>query len=304
MNPWDEIAPHVADDLSAMAGFAQEVGSELTPTVCIPSACAAFLGLPARGVAVSLICGATVDTQVTAARDGDGWVLAGSAGAVPWGDEATTLLIAASVEPSPSSGPLGLFVVETQQPGVTRTPRASIGTRGMCTVGFERVRVGPEARFDDGARATWPSVVDALDKATIVAAAELAGITRRALDRAIAYATAREQFGAPIATYQALAHRLADMAIDADAAELAVEEAVAEPTTENASRAKIIANDAAHRVTAGLHQINGGVGFYADQPPPGFYARALALRVEMGDSSVHRLRLARSLAYPARRPMN
>ena len=125
----------------------------------------------------------------------------------------------------------------------------------------------------------------ALDKATIVAAAELAGVARGALDAAVAYATGREQFGAPIATYQALAHRLADMAIDTESAELAVEEAADTPTPQNASRAKIIANDAAHRVTAGLHQINGGVGFYADQTPPAYYARALALRVEMGDSS-------------------
>jgi alkylation response protein AidB-like acyl-CoA dehydrogenase len=85
------------------------------------------------------------------------------------------------------------------------------------------------------------------------------------------------------------------MAIDTDAAELAVEEAIDAPTPRNASRSKIIANEAAHRVTAGLHQINGGVGFYADQTPPAFYARALALRAEMGDSAAHR----RRLAYPA-----
>jgi alkylation response protein AidB-like acyl-CoA dehydrogenase len=82
------------------------------------------------------------------------------------------------------------------------------------------------------------------------------------------------------------------MAIDTEAAELAVEEATDSPTPMNAARAKIIANDAAHRVSAGLHQINGGVGFYADQTPPGYYARALALRFEMGDSAIHRLRLA------------
>ena len=88
-------------------------------------------------------------------------------------------------------------------------------------------------------------------------------------------------------------------AIDTESAELAVEEAVDTPSSQNASRAKIIANEAAHRVTAGLHQINGGVGFYADQTPPAFYARALALRFEMGDSQIHRLRLAAEMAYSA-----
>jgi alkylation response protein AidB-like acyl-CoA dehydrogenase len=209
------------------------------------------------------------------------------------------LLAARAEEATSSSSPLGLFIVETNLPGVIRAPRASIGARGMCDVHLERVRVAAGARYDDGAQATWSSVIDALDKATVVAAAELAGIARRALDRAVAYATERQQFGAPIATYQALAHRLADMAIDTDAAELAVEEAVAAPTPQNASRAKIIANEASLRVAAGLHQINGGVGFYADQPTPSYFARALALRVEMGDSRIHRLRLAGRLAYPA-----
>ena len=169
----------------------------------------------------------------------------------------------------------------------------------MSSVHLAGVRLGHGARYDDGTRATWSSVVTALDEATVVAAAELAGIARGALAAAVSYASGREQFGAPIATYQALAHRLADMAIDTEAAELAVEEAVDAPTPQNAAHAKIIANDAAHRVTAGLHQINGGVGFYADQSPPPYYARALALRVEMGDSSVHRLRLAAEMAYPA-----
>jgi alkylation response protein AidB-like acyl-CoA dehydrogenase len=239
-----------------------------------------------------LICGATHDAGVRAVHDDDGWVLSGNAGAIPWGDEATTLLIGAHTQPASSAAtPLRLFAVGTGQAGVVRSPRTSIGSHAVARVDLVQVRVGGASRLDIG----WAVVVCALDKATIVAAAELAGIARGALDAAIAYATAREQFGAPIATYQALAHRLADMAIDTDAAELAVEEAIDAPTPQNTSRSKIIANEAARRVTAGLHQINGGVGFYADQTPPAFYARALALRVEMGDSAAHR----RRLAYPA-----
>jgi len=230
---------------------------------------------------------------VRAFRDDNGWVLSGDVGAVPWGGAAGTLLIAARTEPALlAADPLALFVVDAERPDVVRTTRTSIGAHAMSHVHLAGVRVGQDAR----ASTSWPAVVAALDKATIVAAAELAGVARGALAAAIAYATHREQFGAPIATYQALAHRLADMAIDADAAELAVEEAIAHPTQQNASHAKIIANEVAHRASAGLHQINGGVGFYADQLPPAYYARALALRVEMGDSRAHRLRLAAQLA--------
>jgi alkylation response protein AidB-like acyl-CoA dehydrogenase len=298
MNPWGEIRHGPIDDLPALATSALEHGFRLLPSAYIPFACATFLGLPPRGVAVPLLCGTTTDVGVHAARDGRDWVLTGDVGPVPFGREATTLLVVARAESSSSSG-LGLFIVDTRPPGVGRTPRASIGTRSMATVRLDAVRLADSARYDDGERATWSTVADALDKTTVVAAAELTGIARTALARAVAYASAREQFGAPIATYQALAHRLVDMAIDVDAAVLAVEEAAAAPTPENVSRAKIIANEAAQRVTAGLHQINGGVGFYADQPPPALFARALALRVEMGDSRTHRLRLAERLAYPA-----
>jgi alkylation response protein AidB-like acyl-CoA dehydrogenase len=305
MNAWDQIESLVTNDVHSVATFAHELGSRSTAAALVPAAFAKFLGLDVRRAAAALICGATADVKVQAFHDDDGWVLSGDAGAVPWGAEAATLLLSAHIEPpSSSTNALGLFVVDAELPGVIRTAHVSIGSAAMSHVHLAGVRLGDGARYDDGLRATWSSVVTALDKATIVAAAELAGIARRALDAAVSYATTREQFGAPIATYQALAHRLADMAIDTESAELAVEEAADAPTPQNASRAKIIANEAAHRVTAGLHQINGGVGFYADQAPPPYYARALALRVEMGDSSVHRLRLARSLdLVPLRRPL-
>jgi alkylation response protein AidB-like acyl-CoA dehydrogenase len=297
MNPWSEIESLVTNDVRAAAALAHEFGSRSMPTALIPAAFAAFLGIAARRAAVSSICGATDDVKVRAFHDDDGWVLTGDAGAVPWGRQAATLLIAAHTEPPSSSmSPLGLFVVDAEQPGVIKVARTSIGSPAMSSIHLAGVRIGDGARYDNGERATWSSVVTSLDKATIVAAAELAGIARCALDAAVSYATAREQFGAPIATYQALAHRLVDMAIDTESAELAVEEAVDAPTPQNVSRAKIIANEAAQRVTAGLHQINGGVGFYADQTPPAHYARALALRMEMGDSAEHRLRLATQFA--------
>lgn len=133
----------------------------------------------------------------------------------------------------------------------------------------------------------------AIARATVVAAAEAAGVARGALDSAVSYASAREQFGAPIGTYQALAHRLVDMAIATEAAELAVEQATVEPMALHASRAKLCADHAARLATEGLHQIHGGVGYYADQAPPAFFARALALSYELGDARHHRRVVAR-----------
>ncbi|MEO5843145.1 MAG: acyl-CoA dehydrogenase family protein [Acidimicrobiales bacterium] len=296
MNAWAEVEASSTNGLSEFVARALAVGAQARATPLVPMAAAAFLGIAAPRIAMALVCGATTETRVRAFHDTDGWVLTGDAGPVPWAATAATLLVAARTDPPSLPPALGLFVVDGAASGISRRARPSIGADAMSHVQLDGVRVGDAARFDDSARAPWSSVVAALDQTTIVAAAELAGLARGALDAAIAYASTREQFGAPIATYQALAHRLADMAIDTESAELAVEEATDAPTPQNASRAKIIANDAAHRVTAGLHQINGGVGFYADQLPPAFYARALALRIEMGDSSTHRLRLAASFA--------
>jgi alkylation response protein AidB-like acyl-CoA dehydrogenase len=296
MNAWHDLgSPH--PDLAALVARAHALGAEAVATPLAAATVAALLGIEAPRVAMMALCGASTETAVHATREDDDWVLRGTVGAVPWGESAATLLVTARTEPFSSHSPVGLFVVDAGRAGVSRTPRSSIGTPSASHVRFDGVRVDATDRFDEGH--SWESINDVLDRATIVVASELAGVARGALDAAIAYATVREQFGAPIATYQALAHRLADMAVDTDSAELAVEEAVDAPTPENVSRAKIIANEAAQRVTAGLHQINGGVGFYADQAPPAYFARALALRVELGDSRAHRLRLAGRLAYPA-----
>jgi alkylation response protein AidB-like acyl-CoA dehydrogenase len=297
MNPWDGIPnASLTDDLPALVERARGLGSTGAVTAFVPAALASFLGVPPRGVAVALMSAATTESRVRATRVGDEWVLSGDAGAVPFGGEATTVLVPAMID---SDETLNLFVVDTALRGVARTPRTSLGTRSMARVELDDIRVAGARRYDDGTDDPWSTVVDALDKATVVAAAELTGVARAALSRAVAYASTREQFGAPIATYQAVAHRLVDIAIETEAAELAVEEAADAPTPDNASRAKIIANDAAQRATAGLHQVNGGVGFYADQPAPSLFARALALRVEMGDTRTHRLRLAERLAYPS-----
>ena len=296
MNPWHDLGL-VPSDLAALSARAHEFGTRAVATPLAPATVATLLGIEAPRVAMMALSGASTDSAVHAVREDDDWVLRGAVGAVPWGESAATLLVTARTEPPSSHSPVGLFVVDVTRTGVSRAPRSSIGTPSASHVRLDGVRVEAADRFDDAN--SWESITGALDRATIVVASELAGVARGALDAAIAYATVREQFGAPIATYQALAHRLADMAIDTESAELAVEEAVASPTPDNASRAKIIANEAAQRVTAGLHQIHGGVGFYADQTPPAYFARALALRVELGDSRAHRLRLAGRLAYPA-----
>lgn len=153
------------------------------------------------------------------------------------------------------------------------SPRSSLGTLGSASC-----RVDSEPLEQVG------HIEHALARARIVAAAELCGVAQGALAHAVAYGSQREQFGSPVAGYQAMTHRLVDASMAVDAAALAVEHATVEPVMINAARTKIVANHAASFATATLAQIHGGVGFYEDQGAVARYRRALWLAHELGTS--------------------
>ena len=138
-------------------------------------------------------------------------------------------------------------------PGITRTARAdSLGVRGLGCMDLELdILVSDDqvlGQVDQGFRlAMW-----ALQGGRVAIAAQALGIGRAALDEAIAYAKQREQFGQPIANYQAIQWMLADMATELAAARMLTLKAAAaketqERSTVEASMAKLAASEAAHK---------------------------------------------------------
>jgi alkylation response protein AidB-like acyl-CoA dehydrogenase len=128
--------------------------------------------------------------------------------------------------------------------------------------------------FDDapGARIGGPAHHDALLRLTWLAqAAVMSGAAHRALALTADHARTREQFGAPIGTFQAVSQRIADMWIDARSMRLTLDQAVYEVSAgHDAGRAvdiaRFVAGDAGHRVMAGAQHIHGGIGFDRDHP--------------------------------------
>jgi len=230
--------------------------------------------------------------RARATRRGKGWAVSGHKRFVPHGTSAVQLLVAARAE----SGGLGVYRVAADQEGVTR--RELVALDGApCEVEFDGAHAQPVGLPGDA----WPALERALLRAGVLAAAELAGAARAALDYAVEHAKQREQFGAAIGSFQAIQQRLADALIDADAARLAAYDAAARADADDpewelyASLAKLCASECARRVTASAHQVGGGVGFYADRDLGLWYKRAKVLESRLGGPDAHRERIARSL---------
>jgi alkylation response protein AidB-like acyl-CoA dehydrogenase len=131
-------------------------------------------------------------------------------------------------------------------------------------------------------------------------AAQAVGIAHACLEEAVAYAKERRQFGQPIAAFQAIQHRIADMATEVEAARLLTLRAAAlkdqgQPARVATSMAKLYASEAANRVAAAALQIHGGYGYLRDFPVERHYRDARVLTLYEGTSEIHRLVIGRHL---------
>jgi alkylation response protein AidB-like acyl-CoA dehydrogenase len=201
--------------------------------------------------------------------DGRTWRLSGEASYVTLADQAQQLIVAAA-KAEDRSGPVTIFGVPADRPGVTIAPVKKIGCRGAhyCQVGFEDVALGPgdilggAEALDHGADA-WQRV---LDLSRLMAAAEATGMARGAFDYTLAYARQRTQFGQAIGKFAALRNRFAEMACDIDAAGLLVAKAAwcadnDAPFGREAAAARLAAGKIALRCAMEGLQIFGGYGY-------------------------------------------
>ena len=141
---------------------------------------------------------------------------------------------------------------------------------------------------------------EAIEEATLATAAYLLGIMERAFAMTLTYLKTRQQFGKPIGSFQALAHRAADLKIQVALTRASVEAAAVTLDTSSVtavrraavSRAKARASDAAMRITREAIQMHGGIG-YTDEYDVGLYLRkAMVLANLFGSAALHRARYA------------
>lgn len=222
--------------------------------------------------------------QTRARREGDGFVLEGRKCQVPWLDGSDTVLVVASEQEGPQA-----FLVPRDASGLSATPERHMGIRALPTVELELrdVRVPASARLGGGAGADVRALVN---RGRVALAALAVGVARAAFETARDYAKERHAFGAPIATKQAIAFKLADMAIEIDGARLLTWEAAwkldrGEDATREAALARQQTQRMALDVSDAAVQILGGHGYIRE------YLPELCLRNARGFASFEALAL-------------
>jgi alkylation response protein AidB-like acyl-CoA dehydrogenase len=228
-------------------------------------------------------------------RDGAGWRLDGILPAVPAAMAAKWLLLPVRDE----SGPL-LLAVGLDAQVATRRPLANHdATRPLAEVNLQKVHVA-----EGDCLARGPAVERALARsrrlAAVVLAAEQVGVAQQCLDLSVAHLAQRVQFGKPLATFQALKHRCAEMMVAVELARSAVLGAARsfdggtdEPREWRlAAMARCLADDAARNCTQEAIQLHGGVGFTWEFDLHLYFKRAQAARGWFGTPAEWRERFA------------
>jgi len=146
--------------------------------------------------------------------------------------------------------------------------------------------------------------LEILDGGRISVAAMGVGLAQGAYDLAFAHAKERRQFGRPIAEFQAIQFKLADMATEIEAGRQLVYKAAwlkdaGRPFAKEAAMAKLFTGELAHRVANHALQIHGGYGFMDEHPISRFYRDQKILEIGEGTNEVQRLVIARHLGLPA-----
>jgi alkylation response protein AidB-like acyl-CoA dehydrogenase len=245
--------------------------------------------------------------QATCARSGDGYVLNGTLRYVPDGHTAGLLIVAARAEGSSGAQGISLFALPAESAGVDRQWLPTLDqTRKQAQIALADVRL-PAAALMGAEGAAWPLLDKVLQLAQVAIAAEQMGGAQQALDITVEYTKGRYQFNRPVASFQSMKHKAADMMLRAEAARSAVYyaacvaqvalfgeagDALAAELPEAASIAKGYCSDAFFFNAGCGIQMHGGVGFTWEYDIQLYFKRARSTETFLGDGSWHRERLA------------
>jgi len=239
--------------------------------------------------------------RTRAEPDGDGWRITG---AKQWITNArysgTVLLFARTDQETPGARGVSAFVLDGDDVRVTRDEE-KLGLNSSVTndIVVEGAFVGRDRLLHEEGKG-FRVAMATLDGGRIGIAAQAVGIAQAAYDVAREYAKERHAFGRPIAEFQAIQHKLADMSTEIDAARLLVYRAAwlkerGEPHTEAGAKAKLFASATARRQTGEAIQILGGYGYTKEFPVERYYRDAKITEIYEGTSEIQRLVIARSI---------
>jgi acyl-CoA dehydrogenase len=239
-----------------------------------------------------------------AEREGNQWVLTGAKRFISNAPVASLYVVFARTGPEPGTKGLSAFVVPGDAPGLTGTAMHTLAPHVIGELRFERCRI-PSDHLLGAEGAGWRVAMGTLDVFRASVGAQAVGLAQAALDLAIGHARRRSQFGQPIAQFQVIQAKLADMATELHAARLLVysaarrKDAGAARVTLESSMAKLFATEMAHRVVDQAVQIHGGAGVLRGSPIERLYREVRAPRIYEGTSEIQRLIIARQLLRDA-----
>ncbi len=236
----------------------------------------------------------------SAAPAGEGFVMNGTKCWVTNGGIADLFVVFVSTSPASGSRGISCFLIEKGTPGfVVGRKERKMGLRASDTreLAFKDCRV-ERAALLGSLHGGFKIAMSLLDAGRVGIGAQAVGIARAAFEEAVSYAKARRQFGKPIAEFQLIQAKIADMSVGIDAARLLVWRAAAllakgARCTREASTAKLFASQMANRVVYDALQIHGGNGFIREFPVERYYRDARACEIYEGTSEIQRLIIAR-----------
>lgn len=238
-----------------------------------------------------------------AVRDGDDWLLSGTKAWVSHGNEAGVILCMArtdSAEARQGSRGISTFILTPDLPGFHLAKKENkMGLRASPTlqINLDGCRVPGDRLLGDEGKG-FGYALGSLDHGRLGIAAQAIGIARAALEASVKYAGERKQFNTPIADFQAIQFKLADMATRITAARTLVHAAAAakergEKITRFSSMAKLFATETAMWVTTQAVQVFGGYGYVTDYPVERFFRDAKVTEIYEGTSEIQRIVIAR-----------
>jgi alkylation response protein AidB-like acyl-CoA dehydrogenase len=248
-------------------------------------------------------------TRTVAVKKDGGWLLNGSKTFTTNGHYADVCVAMAVTDASKKSHGISAFIIEKGTPGFRPGKKENkLGLRASDTseVVFSDCRV-PAENLLGKAGEGFVNSLQILDGGRISIASLGLGMAQGAYESALRYAKQRKQFGKPIADFQAIQFKLADMATEIEAARLLTyraawlaDSAIAAGDadsrfTRESSMAKLYAGEVAVRVANEAVQIHGGYGFTKDYPAEKFYRDVKLCTIGEGTSEIQRLVIARQL---------
>jgi alkylation response protein AidB-like acyl-CoA dehydrogenase len=240
-----------------------------------------------------------VSLRTTAIKDGDAYILNGEKLWITSAQNADVFIVFARTNPDiKGSKGISAFILEKNMLEVVgKEEKMGIRSSDTCTIRFENVRVPKENLLGDEGKG-FSIAMSLLDGGRIGIASQALGIARACLEESIAYAKQREQFGKPLASFQLIQFKIAQMATKIESVRLLIYKAASlrdanEDVGSIASMAKLMASETAVWAAEQALQIFGGAGYVKDFPIERYLRDAKVTEIYEGTSQIQQIVIAR-----------